>query len=87
METIIHSPLQIRRLSDDSFYFAQSKLSAKPYTVVVYLSKVYKAGSNTENTVLLFGSPAGSDEILWLSENGFYDFYDVIGKVNRMIFE
>ena len=85
MQTIVHAPLPVRSMSPDGYYFAQSKETGR--TVVAYLTEVYKTSVYSGRTVLIFNSSAGPDEILWAPEDGFYDKYTVIGRVNRMIFE
>jgi len=85
MQTIVHAPLPIRSMSEDCYYFAQNKETAR--TVVVYLTDVYKTKAHLGKTVLVFGSVVGPNEIQWLSEEKFYQMYNLIGRVNRMIFE
>lgn len=85
METIIHAPLPVRSMSEERYYFAQNKETAR--TVAVYLTDVYKTKAHSGRTVLVFGSVVGPNEIQWLSEEKFYQMYNLIGRVNKMIFE
>lgn len=85
METIVRSPLPVRSMSEDNYYFAQNKETAK--TIVAYLTEVYKTSVYSGRTVLIFNSSVGPDEIAWLPKDDFYEKYTVIGRVNRVIFE
>lgn len=87
METIVRSPVDTRSMSPDIYYFARNKETAR--TVVAFPTKTYKTALCTKenNIVLLFGCEERPNDILWISENAFYENYTVIGKVNKMIFE
>lgn len=85
METIVRSPLPVRSMSEDNYYFAQNKETTK--TIVAYPTEVYKTSIYSGRIVLIFGSDSDPNEIQWLSEDKFYQMYTLIGRVNRVIFE
>lgn len=85
METIVRSPLPVGSMSEDNYYFAQNKETAK--TIVAYPTEVYKISIYSGRIVLIFGSDCGENEILYLPEDKFYEKYTVVGRVNRVIFE
>lgn len=86
METIVRSPLPVRSMSVDNYYFAQNKETAK--TIVAHPTNTYRTAIDSGNKIVfIFGSSSAPNEILWLGEEAFYEKYTLIGRVNRVIFE